>query len=296
MTNESAWDTSLGKECVFSVICVYNSRKILTDYLLESLQQQDAEYELILVDNTQGLFESAAKALNWGARDAGGRYLMFVHQDVRLCSPSWLGDAEEMLDEIPDLGMAGPLGVRGDWRGRRRLVTNVTYGVPATELPNALRVAEPEKVQTLDELLLIAPSSVFRRLQFDESVCDDWHFYGVDYCLSAAELGFNAYALPLPIHHRHLGHHNTNIFRVILGVGLFSHGYYRTLGRVLHKHRDRVVVVYAGTEKWNARYPLLLQRLKATVDAVADMIVNGWLRHTLCGLVTKPRRTGSPSD
>lgn len=285
-SNVSRRGTSLGKERVFSVVCVYNNRQILTDYLLQSLQQQDAEYELILVDNTQGLYESAAKALNWGARDAGGQYLMFVHQDVRLSSPSWLSDAEQMLDQIPDLGMAGPLGVRGDMRGRRRLVTNVTYGVPAAELPNALQVAGPEQVQTVDELLLIVPNSVFHRLQFDESVCDDWHFYGVDYCLSAAELGFNAYALPLPTHHRHLGIDNTNLFRIILGMGLFAPGYYRTLGRMLNKHRRRFAKVYAGTGEWDARYPLMLQRFVATIDAIVSIYARPCLHRS----VTKLRR------
>ena len=274
---------------MFSVICVYNSKQILAEYLLKSLQQQDAEYELIQIDNTQGQFDSAAKALNWGAKGAKGRYLMFVHQDVQLSSVSWLRDAEQMMNEIPDLGAAGAVGAGSDRAARRKVVGNVRYGFPAADIPGLLPIGKPEKVQTLDECLLIVPDSVFHRIQFDETVCDHWHLYGVDYCLSIADLGFNAYVLPLPTYHMSLGIYNSNICRLILGMGLFAPEYYRALGRMLNKHKDRVARVYATTGKWETRRPLLFQRLMATVDAAVDMIVDGWLRHRLYGFVTKLR-------
>jgi len=46
-----------------------------------------------------------AKALNYGATQikSGSKYAMFVHQDVKLLSDSWLEEAERMLDSIPDL-------------------------------------------------------------------------------------------------------------------------------------------------------------------------------------------------
>ena len=52
--------------------------------LLKSLQNQDADYELILVDNTNNRFKSAAEALNDGAKKSSGDFLMFVHQDVEI--------------------------------------------------------------------------------------------------------------------------------------------------------------------------------------------------------------------
>jgi len=74
---------------VISVVCVYNNKTILEDCLLKSLHVQTTEYESILVDNTEGRFKSASKALNFGAGNAKGKYVMFVHQDVDLCSNSW---------------------------------------------------------------------------------------------------------------------------------------------------------------------------------------------------------------
>jgi glycosyltransferase involved in cell wall biosynthesis len=260
---------------MFSVICVYSNKHILADCLEAGLQNQDVQHELILVDNTQGQFQSAAKALNSSAVNAKGKYLVFVHQDVKLLSSSWLRDAERMLDGIPDLGVAGVAGARGSQAARLEFVTNIRHGIEASSLPGVLPVERPEKVQTLDECLLIVPSSVFSRLRFDETVCNDWHLYGVDFCLSLAGLGLSAHVLPLPTYHRSKGLHNTNLLRIVLGIGALAPEYYASLGRVLKKHRDQVAVVYATTGRWDSRRSLLLQRLKG----VGEVIVNGYL-HT----------------
>ena len=71
---------------MISIVCVFNDKKVLNEYLLESLKNQTAHYELILIDNTKNKFKSASEALNYGAKNANGNYLMFVHQDVYLCS------------------------------------------------------------------------------------------------------------------------------------------------------------------------------------------------------------------
>ena len=67
---------------MISIVCVYNNKEILNKYLIKSLESQTEDYELILLDNTQNKFNSAAKALNNGGRKAKGDYIMFVHQDV----------------------------------------------------------------------------------------------------------------------------------------------------------------------------------------------------------------------
>ena len=96
---------------MISVICVYNDDWILQNYLLKSLSEQKAGFELITIDNGENRFASAAEALNYGGRKATGDYLLFVHQDVDLCSDSWLDSTENVLDTIPNLGVAGVAGV-----------------------------------------------------------------------------------------------------------------------------------------------------------------------------------------
>ena len=82
---------------MISVICVYNNKEILNKYLLKSLKIQTETHELILLDNIGGKFKSASEALNYGGKKAKGDYLMFVHQDVDLCSKTWLENVESIL-------------------------------------------------------------------------------------------------------------------------------------------------------------------------------------------------------
>ena len=82
---------------MFSVVCVYNHRKILHDCLLKSLKAQTVDYELILIDNRKKRFRSAAQALNYGGKRARGQYIMFIHQDMILKSEKVLQDIETAL-------------------------------------------------------------------------------------------------------------------------------------------------------------------------------------------------------
>jgi hypothetical protein len=279
---------------MISVVCVYNNERILKDALLKSLQNQTSKHELILIDNTQGKFESAAGALNWGGDKAKGEYIMFVHQDVDLCSDSWLENVEELLNSIPALGIAGVAGARSSNPPRMvQSVTNIKQGMLPKPLnvPGAVPLQKPEKVQTVDECLVIIPRPVFDMLQFDEEVCDDWHLlYAVDYSLSVARLGLDAYAIPAFIHHWSPGKFNRNFLQVILSAGFFPAGYYRILGKLLKKHRSHTERVYGTTGCWSTSYPLTLVRAKEVLRAVLYAPFWGvlWILGTI-GIVSRPR-------
>ena len=45
---------------VVSVICVYNKKNVLEEQLLRGISLQNADYELVLVDNSHNEFSSAA--------------------------------------------------------------------------------------------------------------------------------------------------------------------------------------------------------------------------------------------
>lgn len=57
-------------------------------------------------------------------------------------------------------------------------------------------------------------------MQFDEAVCDGWHLYAVDYCLSVAELGFGIYAIPKSVHHLSKGFAEKGALETIRDLGL----------------------------------------------------------------------------
>lgn len=187
---------------MISVVCVYNNERTLKNVLLKSLNNQSAEFELITLDNTDHRYKSASEALNYGGAKAKGDYIMFIHQDMWLVSDSLLEAVEEMLKTIPDLGIAGVAGTseKGNTLIDRRKWTFNVFNQDWW-LQGNKPVHKPEEVQTLDECLLIVPSWVFARLQFDEQVFDGWDCYGVDYCLSVRQLGLKAYTIPAPCIH-----------------------------------------------------------------------------------------------
>jgi len=251
------------KESMISVVCVYNNEKSLKDYLLRSLNRQSCEYEPILLDNSQGQFQSAAEALNWGGGKAKGKYIMFAHQDVMLGSHSWLKEVEKVLDKLPNLGIAG---VAGKSENKKGVITNIKHGTPA-KLAGEIQVENPTKVQTLDECLVMIPKSVFSVLQFDEKTCDDWHLYAVDYCLSCKRLGFDVYVIPMFLYHRSEGVFTKSRVQILKSLRLLPKSYYLTLEMVLNKHRNQYKRVYTTCGDWSTSHPIILQRIRTLANA-----------------------------
>lgn len=186
---------------MISVIVVYNDKRTLNEILIESLKNQTAKFELIIINNIKGKFKSAAKALNYGAKKAKGRYLMFVHSNVELDSNTWLENFEKTLDKIPNLGIAGVVGMNE--KGKNFIERSRGYISDCGKIWGR-PFEKPEVVQTLDELLLVIPKSVFEKLQFDEKTFDHWYCYGADYCLSLRQLGLKAYVIPAFVYYRSL--------------------------------------------------------------------------------------------
>jgi hypothetical protein len=259
-----------------SAICAYNNEQILKACLLKSLSEQESRCETILIDNTQNRFKSAAAALNWGATQAAGNYMMFVHQDVDLCSNSFFDGMEALLDSLPNLGVAGVAGTSERGGPFLERLVNAIHHRPQQRYRNVIThgpkrerwgwpITEPERVQTLDECLVIVPKKVWQTMQFDEAVCDGWHLYAADYCLSVAALGFGVYAIPKSAHHQSKGFTEKGALGVIRGLGLHPEEYYRILRKVLKKHKGSYKWIYTSCGSWNTTYPLSLQRIVAAV-------------------------------
>jgi hypothetical protein len=223
---------------MISIVCVYNSEKLLEENLVESLKTQSKTFELILVDNRYREFESAAKALNYCGNKANGKYIMFVHQDVILCSKYLLEQIENTLDNTADLGVAGVTGI--DREGGQVgfiMDTDFFWGKP---------VFEPKLAQVLDEEVLIVPQEVFSKLKFDCDVFDGWHCYGSDYSLQVKEkLGLNAYVIPAFIHHNSPSDNVTDLPK-----------YYQ---RLLEKYAQKYPGLYTTSTTLNVRTRLIIQ-------------------------------------
>lgn len=236
---------------MITVISVFNNKDILEERLLKSLNIQNIQYELILVDNSDGKFKSAANALNYGAKNATKDYLMFVHQDVDLLGENCLRNIEEVIDSLEDLGVAGVAGY-AKTEGKPVMMSNIQDGYPPEDV--GMNIDGPVEVQSVDECLFIVPRSLFQELKFDEKTCPDWHLYGVDYCLSTKKLGKTIYVIP------------ANIYHASRTVS-FSNTYYSTLYNVVNKHGDDYETIDTSCGVWHTK------KFRLNINIIEDRIL-----------------------
>lgn len=177
---------------MFSLVSVVNDPAKMQARLRAGLERQTAPHQLILVDNQDRRFAGAAAALNWGARQAEGDWIIFLHQDVELLASDWLNRAEQYLSEVDANGWHGVVGRthQGRWRGLLRDRAMI-FGEP---------FGRPLEIQTLDEVLLIHRNRGSEHPYFDEHI-PGWHAYGVEACCQALRQGARNCILPLPIWH-----------------------------------------------------------------------------------------------
>lgn len=232
---------------MFWIICVYNDKTILEDYLLKSLEGQSAPYELTLIDNTDGRYRSAPEVFNAAGWEAGGKYLLFVHQDVAMEGADWLEETERFLDGQENIGIAGPAGVT-----QAGVFSNVRHGLHR-DFAGEFRLTEATSVQTLDGCVLIIPKGVFDGLPFDATTIKGWCLYGTDYALTAARLGYRVLAIPQKIYH--------------LSTGRWNADYYRAIRTIIHKHRQvasriHTTMDYWSTNPWRFYGEITVRRIK----------------------------------
>ncbi len=257
-----------------SIVCVYNNRQILEDYLLRGLQNQTTEFELILVDNMSNQFTSAANALNYGGRCATSKYIMFIHQDVYLPSGRWLEEAEGYLESLSNLGIAGVAGMVEDGRYNHERGRNIIkHGDPLEDWSWGHPIVKPVPVQTLDECLVLIPKNIFERSPFDETTCDGWDLYAVDYCLSAKRNGLGVYVLPMMVHHG--------------SKGRVTESYFKTLEKILKKHKGHYDRINTTIDSWSTFYSLSTQRMLKRMRS--RMRNNIWRARVMASSLSKGR-------
>jgi Glycosyltransferase like family len=234
---------------LISIISIINNKQSAKECLIRALNLQTAKYESLLIDNTSGIYKSAAQAYNYLGLKANGDYLIFVHQDVFFWSRNWLKEMEEYLSTMSDIGVAGLAGMEkpsflnefeicsryfllnkiGSYRtwfslyGRGNLIEGEIGQRWAGRM-----ISEPVPVQTVDELMLVVPAKVFEKNKFDDKTCDSWHLYGVDFSLTLSKKGLKTYVLPFPAVH--------------YSGGKIDAGYIHTLQNIIEKHESEKVI------------------------------------------------------
>jgi GT2 family glycosyltransferase len=257
---------------MIAIVCVYNNKNIFDDFLGKSLLSQTTPYELIALDNNTWSFSSAAQALNYGALQVQSEsaYIMFAHQDIDFCSPTFLEKTEKMLAALPDLGIAGVAGINAE---EKTVVSNIMHGTPPVTVGRNIERCTP--VMTVDECCAVIPRSVFEKHQLDASICEYWHLYMVEYCLRIKEAGLNVYVFPSPIYHASRGE--------MLDVP----AYFRTLKKILRRHARSYKKIHTTCGRWSTGVPVLLQmnvfRIRCILYAAANKLIErasfpAWLK------------------
>ena len=225
---------------MMSIICVYNNKEILDEYLISSLKNQE-EHELILIDNRKNTFKSAASALNYGAKNAHGDYFVFAHQDIYFSDENWIKNTTKQLEELENVGIVGVAGKTVDSLVR----SNIKQGLDPVDV-SPFKINKAEVASTLDECLFIIPKDVFNRHMLNEETCADWHLYAVDYVYDIKNHGLEAYIIPTTLEHRSKG-------------ASMSESYYTTLPKLQKKYLKRGLIRTCMGD-WFTFIPVSIQR------------------------------------
>lgn len=139
-------------------------------------------------------FSSAASAYNEAIEKSVNDLIVFAHQDVYL-PEGWVQQLQESQAVVEQSdrrwGVLGCYGITGDGK-------YCGYVCSSTQGIHGKHFDEPERVQTLDEIVLIMRRS--SGLRFDEDL-PHFHLYGTDICLAAAQKGMMSYAICAPCIH-----------------------------------------------------------------------------------------------
>lgn len=173
----------------------------------------DCEY--LVADNCGGNRFDAYAAIRLFLRQAKGKYIVIVHQDVRCIDDRrQLTACLEQLTAIDkNWAVCGNAGCNG-YHDDLMHINIAGKIVTSRNLPG--------KVSSLDENLLIVNGASYITVSADLS---GFHLYGTDICIIAATLGYNCYVIPFMVKHLSYG----NLKDLARHIHLFTEAYGKKL-------------------------------------------------------------------
>jgi hypothetical protein len=267
-----------------SIVCVYNNLAMRQDCLdrsIQALSNEASDVEYLPIENENGTYPSAGAALNHGVSLASNDVVVFVHQDVFLHSLTALKLAAGQM-HVDNFGVLGANGVSSDGRLLGRIRDRVVLaGEP---------VVQPADVDSLDEVLFLAPRSQLLSTPLTESRDMAWHAYAVEYGLRVRRQGLRTGVADIPVTHNSLtvnlarldnahqavAMHYTDLLPVRTTCGTVTSKTAQGGGHVWfpsHRWRYRWLrdsVVLQGVRRTTGRIPAVLVDIREDVDEVID--------------------------
>lgn len=173
--------------------------------------------EFLYIDNCNKNTFDAFSGLNRFLREAKGRFIIMCHQDILL-----IDDDIKVLDErIKEMSLLDPqwaiLGNSGGVNIKHR-VMHITRRNGKRELESLL----PIRVQSVDENFIVVRNDANLALSAN---LRGFHLYGVDLCLIADILGFNAYVIEFNLLHKSDGNADSHFYKQLNDFKIkYTHG------------------------------------------------------------------------
>ncbi|CAN5377103.1 hypothetical protein BH11ACT1_BH11ACT1_32540 [soil metagenome] len=189
-----------------SIVCVFNDLDVRTACLDRSIRAGMADApqtEYIPIDNRHGHFASAGAALNDGARRARHGVVVFVHQDVYLHSLVALETAAAALQDDPQAGLVGAVGITA---------SGTVAGVVRDRV---VIIGEPSSpsvtVDSVDEVLFMIERDRALKEPISEHPDLAWHAYAVEYGARVRDQGLHVMTHDVVLTHNSM---TTNLVRL----------------------------------------------------------------------------------
>ena len=154
--------------------------------------------EFLFVDNTAGNRFDGFQSCNLFLRFARGRYVIIVHQDVRLLNDD-LTRLETVIAEITALDPAWALLGNAGGLAHGGLAIRITDPHAADQ---QLGGPFPRQCRSLDENFILLRADANLAASADLS---GYHLYGADLCTVASILGYTAYVVDFHLQHLSAG-------------------------------------------------------------------------------------------
>lgn len=160
--------------------------------------------EFLYADNSNGNKYDGFQGVKKFLTKATGKYIIICHQDI-LLSYDKIDTLMKCIEELnkvdPNWGIAGNAGYNG--------LTQKAIRISDPYEMNASKGSFPARVQSLDENFLLIRKDANLAISNDLT---GFHFYGVDLCLVADILGYNAYVIDFHLYHKSGGNCNESFF------------------------------------------------------------------------------------
>ena len=172
-----------------TVVCCWNNEKLYSDFE-DTLKSQTCPCEIIGIDNRGNkCFISCAAAYNSVIGQVKTKYVVYSHQDILLNEADALEKFAACLDKIGRDDILGVAGAKFSTPGTFTNIMHVwSYSGKLSYAGSERITSDIEECDTVDECFFGGYAEHFREYPFDEVVCDGWHLYAADACLTAKSI------------------------------------------------------------------------------------------------------------